>query len=275
MTMNFEVVTPEMAKQLLQKAARNRPIIRAHVNRLIADLKAGRFISSHQPVGIDVNDLTFDGQHRLLAIVESGIGAQLWVCRNVPVAAVHVTDIGARRTLHDILTIKGKAVHSQHIHISKALMGNRNVTMQEAEQFLDRVWEGVCFAQQQLPKRTASIMGRGHVTAVIARAFYTQDIDRLKRFCAILRSDELLSETLPGDQTPNRLRRAIELVKGKKAGDLYMKTEAALVAFFANRDLKNIAPVHSEQFPFPWEEGDAEIQAALPIAQKDEVQPSV
>lgn len=76
------MVTPAMAQRWLEilanspEANKNRlspQAERAHVNRLVALIKSGKWDLTHQGFLIGADDLLLDGRHRALAIVKAGV----------------------------------------------------------------------------------------------------------------------------------------------------------------------------------------------------------
>ena len=98
-------ITPEMAEDLLTKNIYNRPINRVKVERMINDIKASKFEMTHQPIALDENGVLVDGQHRLTAIVESGIAVEMFVAYNAPRSTK--IDIGLARDTRTSLYMAG------------------------------------------------------------------------------------------------------------------------------------------------------------------------
>lgn len=99
------LVTPQIAAKFLGKNDRNRPIKWRRVQQLADAMMRGEWKETHQGIAFSPDDVLIDGQHRLLAIVETGISQWLWVFRNVDPAAFPVVDTGAPRTAADTLAI--------------------------------------------------------------------------------------------------------------------------------------------------------------------------
>jgi hypothetical protein len=98
-------VTPEMANRFLERNSGNRPIRRSHVRYFIECLKRGDWITTHQGIAFDETGKMVDGQHRCVAIVESGINAEIMVTWNATSESVIAMDIGLKRTFADVLKI--------------------------------------------------------------------------------------------------------------------------------------------------------------------------
>jgi hypothetical protein len=68
-------------------------------------IKNGTFHSTHQGIAFDTNGNLFDGQHRMMAVIQSGIPILTQVTRDVAIDAWHATDIGRKRTYSDITAL--------------------------------------------------------------------------------------------------------------------------------------------------------------------------
>ena len=98
-------VTKELADQWLDANPRNRSKKLVNLDKLKNDLLHGKFELTHQGIAIAEDGELLDGQHRLVAISETGIAAWLWVCFNAPKSTK--IDIGASRNNRDSMYMAG------------------------------------------------------------------------------------------------------------------------------------------------------------------------
>lgn len=101
------IMTPDWAKELLQKNSNNRVPKPALVIKLRGDIRRGKWHLTHQPIAVDRHGFLIDGQHRLMAISQEGISVPLMLatdCENETMIAV---DTGNSRTVGDVLKING------------------------------------------------------------------------------------------------------------------------------------------------------------------------
>lgn len=90
-------VTPEMAREWLATSRGNRQLSRRLVDKLVADIKAGRWQSKNGATICFVDGaFLVDGHHRLTAIAEAGIPVCVLVILDVE--GVETIDGGLRRT---------------------------------------------------------------------------------------------------------------------------------------------------------------------------------
>ena len=99
-------VTPTLAQAMLSYCHEDQRRIRVnHAAAITAHMMAGRF-ESIDTVKIDCDGSVIDGQHRLLAIVQSGIPQQLLIVSNVPNHIKQYLDQGAKRSEGDRLKMQ-------------------------------------------------------------------------------------------------------------------------------------------------------------------------
>lgn len=108
-----EDVGPEQATQYLEHnrpdpatGKRNRPVTRQHVKDLASDMANNRWRKTHQGIAFSPDGRLLDGQHRLLAIVMSGVTIPLLVTRDVEPEAMDGIDQHQRRTAAQIASMQ-------------------------------------------------------------------------------------------------------------------------------------------------------------------------
>lgn len=106
-SVNFEIVTPEIAASWLKLNTQNRNVRRLHVENLTEAMRRGDFVVNGDTLRFDEKGALLDGQHRLLAIVASGIAQKCLVVRGVPRNAQDTIDRNEGRTVGDALTQAG------------------------------------------------------------------------------------------------------------------------------------------------------------------------
>lgn len=110
MSFEYTLVTPKMAEQWLEKQNtseddRNRNVRGVKVAAFARAMKEGKWRATHQGISFDENGNLLDGQHRLRAIVSSGVSIWLIVGYNQPRQNMAVIDRGSTRTTGDTLRI--------------------------------------------------------------------------------------------------------------------------------------------------------------------------
>lgn len=108
MNVKTMMVTPALAAEWLDANTHNRNIRRAAVNAYAADMEAGRWLSSGDAIRFAADGTLLDGQHRLLAVIQSGASITAVVISGLAPEAQEVMDGGAKRTLSDVLGLRGE-----------------------------------------------------------------------------------------------------------------------------------------------------------------------
>ena len=107
-TARFVVVTPAMATEWLGKNHKNRRPRSGKAVRYARDIKAGNWLVTGESIKFDWNDVLIDGQHRLMAILQTGVAIHVLVVWGLDPRVKDVLDTGATRTSADMLLLNGK-----------------------------------------------------------------------------------------------------------------------------------------------------------------------
>ena len=106
-------VTPARAKEWLENNFKNRPISEDVVIAYARDMTNGEWIETHQGIAFNDRDELIDGQHRLLAIVRSGVTIRMMVTFGLPsviegkeMTTMDAVDRGRTRSVADQLKIQ-------------------------------------------------------------------------------------------------------------------------------------------------------------------------
>lgn len=100
-----KTITPEIATQMLSANVHNRRLNAKRIQTLMSDMKNGNWTESPQPICFDTQNKLIDGQHRLSAVVRSGVPVVMTVAYDVPRNAV--LDKGLERSTGDALFMRG------------------------------------------------------------------------------------------------------------------------------------------------------------------------
>lgn len=102
-TVRIETVTPRLAQKWLQGNVDNRRLREARVLSYAKEMSDGEWDLSPDAITFDSNGTLLNGQHRLTAVVISGLTIRFLVLRGVPVKTQEVMDTGLSRNLADQL----------------------------------------------------------------------------------------------------------------------------------------------------------------------------
>ncbi len=100
-------ITPTLAAELLQKNATNRPLRPSHVNTLAGVMARGQFQTTHQGVALNTRGELVDGQHRLMAVIKSGMTVKMPVAFGVNADDYRalMIDVGLKRSTSDLYAV--------------------------------------------------------------------------------------------------------------------------------------------------------------------------
>lgn len=104
-----ESVDPTYAKDLLVGNTNNRNVRAAQVRSLSRVMKQGLWQFNGEPIRFTSDGTVLDGQHRLLAIVDSGTTQDLVIQRGFDSSIFSTIDVGAKRNGGDALKASGVA----------------------------------------------------------------------------------------------------------------------------------------------------------------------
>lgn len=108
MKAELKTITPEWAAEILRtKNTLNRALNKSHVLRLAAEITNGRWKVNGDTICLN-GTLLVDGQHRLAAVVQSGIPIQTFVVEGVPFDVFPTKDNGKLRSKGDTLQLSGE-----------------------------------------------------------------------------------------------------------------------------------------------------------------------
>ena len=101
------LLTPEKAKELLVTNTNNRPLNQRMVDRLTLEMKEGKWLVNGDTIRVSKTGVLLDGQHRLSAVVKSGITITAALVSEIDDAVFHTIDTGDTRDASDVLAIDG------------------------------------------------------------------------------------------------------------------------------------------------------------------------
>lgn len=108
--MTQELITPEIAADYLRSNSVNRKLRPKTVKRYEEEMRQNSWTLTSDAIAFDEQGNLIQGQHRLSAVVNSGLAQPFWVARNMPGDSKQNLDCGAKRELHDRLTLSGHPI---------------------------------------------------------------------------------------------------------------------------------------------------------------------
>ena len=99
----IETITPALAKAFLEKNTANRNLREGFVSYLANEMITGRWKLTNQGIAFFTDGTLADGQHRLHAVIQSGVSIEMQVTRGLDKDAMSAIDVGAKRSIADFL----------------------------------------------------------------------------------------------------------------------------------------------------------------------------
>jgi hypothetical protein len=255
-----EFVTPEMALEWLALNETNRSLIRADVEYLRDCILSGQWKVTHQGIAFWEDGDLADGQHRLNAIMEAGVGVWINVTRGMSRENAEAIDRGRVRSNKDHLHFSGVKSDTRRVAAcvcltnqyrverseNAARWSKRRLRPDEFRKFYDAFSPAIEFAYESNTQLHAC------VGAAIASAWFTADRERLAQFRSLLASG---AATDAGDLAAIKLRDFLlkkQYGQGESArNDLFLKACSALRAFLEGRPLSKLYATNDHAFPLP------------------------
>lgn len=116
MKTTLEKITPKIAQEYLQKVdpAHQRKLIASRAQAFAREMTAGHWFTNHQGIAFDEHGRLIDGQHRLQAIILSGVTLVMLVTRGIAAEmvngvrlfAIDTIDVGYKRQTGEQLALR-------------------------------------------------------------------------------------------------------------------------------------------------------------------------
>lgn len=119
-------ITPDMAMKMLARNDSNRTIKSTKLAQLEADLRSGAWVLNGETIILSDDFRLNDGQHRLSAIVNTGITVPSLVVFGAPRSSRLSLDQGAARGAQDYLTMEGNHYAVAAASMCRNLIGYEN-----------------------------------------------------------------------------------------------------------------------------------------------------
>lgn len=102
-----ETITPVLAEEYLRRNTKNRQLRSNIVGYYASQMKNGQWMLNGEGIIFNEEDVLVDGQHRLAAVIESGVDVDMLVVRNADKDSFTTVDCGISRKISDTFFVKG------------------------------------------------------------------------------------------------------------------------------------------------------------------------
>lgn len=139
--MKAEIITltPDKARELLDLNINNRSVKKGSYNSYVKQMVLGQWKENGEPIIIDKNGHVKDGQHRLLAVIESNHTFNVPLITGVNPDVMDTIDTGSNRSLKDVLELNGFKYYSDMSTAVKSIIKYDNAMLSNSsgsERFL-------------------------------------------------------------------------------------------------------------------------------------------
>src|SRR5262249_11917158 len=146
------------------------------------DMLAGRWRLSFQGIAFDTSGRLIDGQHRLLAVLRSGMTIPFMVFRNVDMEIADSIDTGRKRSFADFSILEGRKLTGHHESTLRAMFPYITNKNRFTVPLLKELWalhsDAILWVMEQFGSPNGADC-RGVKSAVIrgvvCRAYYSVD----------------------------------------------------------------------------------------------------
>lgn len=255
-------VTPAMALKWLEGNTHNRAVRDSVVARYASDMRLGRWRMTHQGIAFNGDGTLIDGQHRLYALIESGVkSVPMLVATGMSFDEQMVIDDHLKRSVVDVLKLEGlemaQGLSNMHIAVVRRLsvpvtqMVIEAWGRQQTQAALLLHESVVNFALASMAKHMQNIWNAG-VLAALARARYHESVETLTRFAEILVTGE---QKLAREQAATLLRTWLLSRRGaggsRASHEGFVKSLQAIKTFAAGERLGQLRMTTQDVYPLP------------------------
>lgn len=153
-TASMELITPKMAEEYLTHNTNNyRFISNIKVGNYAEDMKRGLWQENGESIVFGADGILKDGQHRLKAIVKSGVSVPILVVRGVE-NDVQTFDMGMGRTISQIARANGYVAGTDMVGAARTFVGGfhgsaaKGVVQHYLEQHHEKLHEAAMIARK-------------------------------------------------------------------------------------------------------------------------------
>lgn len=112
-------ITPEIARQMLATMPKNRKVNLGKVHKYKNQILRGQWKLNGESIKFDTNNQLRDGQHRLIAVIQTNTPIEIFVTYNLDPSSVGTLDTGNMRSNSDFLYMDGNI----NTHLGAAVAG--------------------------------------------------------------------------------------------------------------------------------------------------------
>ena len=263
------LVTPSMAREFLahvDEFQRNRPVRSRVVSQYARDMKNGDWKLTHQGIAFDEKGCLRDGQHRLLAIIESDTPVLMAVTFGLPSCSYEGIDVGVKRNTRDVFALSDEKSEDV-LYNSNYVFGmvrslyrnsvNTNATLSNSEikKLIDKFHPQIsCVYRFGVTKRGGTPTTKDVLGAALSALLYGEKDEDIAEFFNCFRVSDVSGSLNKNVNAPLKWANRILTAKAKhltmSCESIYLGTQNAIWNYCKNTTYGTIAKVaKTERYP--------------------------
>ncbi len=259
-------LTPELAQHILEMNTGNRPIRMARVERMAQAMSQGRWKCNGEPIIVSKTNRVLSGQHRLHAVLQSGVSISTLYVEGVDDDCSPTIDQQAKRTPGDALSIAGVANYNTVASLSRWVMANnrRQIVIygkfpfysnEEVVEFVEDhpdIVEIASEAKSMTKNKSGTICGSAVALGFVMYHLHRRPNDHGSRFLKQLTTEIGWAEDSPSYVLAKTFRKA-KNQQGSRGIDLSYVLTITVKAYLASlrgQSVKMIRVAEDETFPY-------------------------
>lgn len=257
----YEVITPKLAEQYLNRNTNNRPLREGHAEKMAHDMLAKAWTKCTVPIVFYEDKSLADGQHRLWAIVTSGHSQRFYVIHGLPKEDGINIDTGIIRTPVDVARIhnidpemtNAIAAIARGIEDGQASNSGPGRSVSEVLVIMAKHREAAHWAFKHGPKGRG--MKNAAVHSAMGRAYYVErEKERLAHFGVVVtkgftETNEDSAAVAMRNYLIMKQQQHISVSKSTMWRDTFIKTQNAIYNFMRHKPLSIIKTIPDESYP--------------------------
>lgn len=244
------IITPEIAIGLLKSNTHNRKISNDLVQQYANEMRRNRWYMTGSGLSFDINGVLLDGQHRLMAVVESGESVPFQVTTGLDPDSQDKLDRNKKRTMLDVCQLKNLersnlALKVCYFFILKnhayGYKRRSDVPDELLEQYISKYGRSIGAIEKIISeKRSGKTFKRvGFVSAIMI--YYEYDKDHALSFLSGVIKGEMLKEHYPEYLLRRYLKGEIKQETNKPTHIVdYEKTCYAIIKYHSGEHIKRL-----------------------------------
>jgi hypothetical protein len=252
MKASIMAITPATARVWLESNTRNRNPSMRLVKKYATDMRDGNWSTTHQGIAFFENGELADGQHRLLAIIDSNCTVDMMVTTDIPAEVCKDIDMNRPRSAHDAIKITGEHnwIGNLEVAIARYLFSGNTLTTNQITDVCIHYKDSIQFTRLHMPIKKRGLNGAFVLAAITAAHATGLDEAKLARFCEVLTNGMAEDHEVAAIRLRDLLLSGISSVQGwAYKREIFLKTQRAIAAFMRDERVARLQTPQAALYP--------------------------